>query len=67
LIHTGHSSLASRPKKDPQNVSELAERLSLSMDPRDLIYSQLSLIPDGNLFTVNYDEDVNSLFWRAGG
>lgn len=39
---------------------------SLCMDPRDRIYSQLSLVPEGNLFTVNYDEGVYSLFWRAG-
>jgi len=58
-----------------QNVSQeksvlfdLFVRLAPSecMDERDRIYSLLSLVQGGESFAVNYEEDVCSLFWRAG-
>lgn len=39
---------------------------SQCMDQRDRIYGLLSLIDDGATFDVDYEEDVHSLFWRAG-
>jgi hypothetical protein len=35
-------------------------------DPRDCIYSILSLLKPAPEFEVNYDESVVDLFWRAG-
>ncbi|KAF2686435.1 HET-domain-containing protein [Lentithecium fluviatile CBS 122367] len=35
-------------------------------DERDHIYGLLSLVKGGRSFTVDYGEDVCSLFWRAG-
>ena len=35
-------------------------------DPRDYIYPLLGMVDEENVFDVNYDEDLCSLFWRAG-
>ena len=39
---------------------------TVCLDPRDHIYSILSLIEAASQFQVNYEESVIDLFWRAG-
>jgi hypothetical protein len=45
-------------------LAEMAN--SACVDTRDRIYGMLSMVIGGGSFAVKYEEDVFSLFWRAG-
>ncbi|KAF2686437.1 HET-domain-containing protein [Lentithecium fluviatile CBS 122367] len=65
-LNIGHQK--QRPRQRISRLWDLLSQLGGSRcgDQRDRIYGLLSLVEGGDTFTVDYNEDVCSLFWRAG-